>query len=59
MAEQATKEDFAEIRAGHWDGYGDLTRLIHRLVAAVHAERRKSRDLRRSLRMNASSEEEK
>jgi len=43
MTETATKEDLAEIRAGLWDGYGDLTRMVRRLAASIRVEQRADR----------------
>lgn len=40
---RATKEDLAEIRAGMWDGYGDISALIHRLERSLADARREAK----------------
>ena len=40
---RATKEDLAEIRAGLWDSYGDISALIHRLYFSLNDARREAK----------------
>lgn len=45
---RATKTDLAEIRAGYWAGYGDMSKLIDRLYFSLRDARAEVRVLKKA-----------